>query len=153
MSVCLLVNFSLSFSGTAPITGFPGLKKHTGSTGRPGFHSTGTTGAPGLQTTGSHGGIPGLATPSSSKFYQLLIISNFTSCVCKNAACVFVWLFKNSGLSTTSPSVYPGVTTGQPGLHLTTSLHPGKPGLQTTRGRRLFVLVSLFRQIKKIDRM
>ncbi|XP_061570036.1 SCO-spondin [Cololabis saira] len=32
----------------------------------------------------------------------------------------------------TTPSVYPGVTTGHPGLHLRTSVRPGKPGLQTT---------------------
>uniref|UniRef100_A0A665VKH1 SCO-spondin n=1 Tax=Echeneis naucrates TaxID=173247 RepID=A0A665VKH1_ECHNA len=39
------------------------------------------------------------------------------------------------GLHTTkSQSGLPGVvTTGQPGLHLTTTIHSGKPGLQTTR--------------------
>ena len=39
-----------------------------------------------------------------------------------------------SGHWTTKPSIYPGVTTGQPGLHLTTSPGSGRPGLQSTKG-------------------
>uniref|UniRef100_A0A8C9YCU5 SCO-spondin n=1 Tax=Sander lucioperca TaxID=283035 RepID=A0A8C9YCU5_SANLU len=32
------------------------------------------------------------------------------------------------------PSLYPGATTGQPGLHPPTTTHSGRPGLQTTEG-------------------
>lgn len=49
---------------------------------------------------------------------------------------------KWSGQWTTSPSIYPGVTTGQPGLHLTTHPHSGRPGLQTTEGEWLNMFTS-----------
>ncbi|AWP20966.1 putative SCO-spondin-like [Scophthalmus maximus] len=89
--------------GTAPTRGSPGLHNQTSSVGRPGFHGDSTTGAPGLHTTRSQGGLPGVAT------------SGVTG---------------QPGLQKTT---IPRVTTGQPGLHLTTTLSSGRPGLQTTK--------------------
>uniref|UniRef100_UPI0009B47557 SCO-spondin n=2 Tax=Monopterus albus TaxID=43700 RepID=UPI0009B47557 len=102
--------------GTVSTTGFPGLQNQTSSIGRPGLHGDRTTGAPGVHTTKSQGGLPGVATSEVTGQPGLQKTT-----------------VPSTGNWTSKPSIYPGATTGQPGLHLATTLHSGRPGLQTTK--------------------
>lgn len=136
---------SFSSLGTAPTRGPPGLQNQTTSIGRPGFHNDSTTGPPGLYTTRSSGGRPGVASEGvtgESGLQKTSTSSQGTkSClsICFDSFLYLMeltFLFPFWHFVTTKPSVYTGVTTGQPGLHLTTSLTSGRPGLQTTKGKR-----------------
>ncbi|XP_072234960.1 SCO-spondin [Leuresthes tenuis] len=89
--------------GTAPTRSFPGIHNQTNYSGKPGFDGNATTGVPGLHITSTQDGFPGVATPGDTGPTRLQKI--------------------------TTPST--GVTAGHPGLHLTTLIQPGRPGLQT----------------------
>lgn len=125
-------------------TGAPGLHTTRSQGGIPGVASPGVTGQPGLQKTTTSGtGIVGCWSNLLFTHCCWVFIRKFNSfflaffgCVCLQCTFDQFCFCPKPDRWTTKPSVYQGVTTGQPGLHLTTTLHSGRPGLQTTKCER-----------------